>query len=49
MRYAGTVDEADRDLLTEIRDMLKEVLPILKEYEPLLKRFAHPVHNPWKR
>ena len=43
------VDEADRDLLTEIRDMLKEVLPILKEYEPLLKRFAHPVHNPWKR
>jgi hypothetical protein len=45
----GTVDEADRDLLTEIRDMLKEVLPILKEYEPLLKRFAHPVHNPWKR
>jgi hypothetical protein len=45
----GAVDEADRDLLTEIRDMLKEVLPILKEYEPLLKRFAHPVHNPWKR
>jgi len=43
------VDEKDRDLLTEIRDMLKEVLPILKEYEPLLKRFAHPVHNPWKR
>jgi hypothetical protein len=43
------VDEEDRDLLTEIRDMLKEVLPILKEYEPLLKRFAHPVHNPWKR
>ena len=43
------MDEADRDLLTEIRDMLKEVLPILKEYEPLLKRFAHPVHNPWKR
>jgi hypothetical protein len=29
--------------------MLREVLPILKEYEPLLKRFAHPVHNPWKR
>jgi hypothetical protein len=49
MRYAGAVDEEDRDLLTEIRDMLKEVLPILKEYEPLLKRFAHPVHNPWKR
>jgi hypothetical protein len=45
----GAVDEADRDLLTEIRDMLREVLPILKEYEPLLKRFAHPVHNPWKR
>ena len=45
----GAVDEEDRDLLTEIRDMLKEVLPILKEYEPLLKRFAHPVHNPWKR
>jgi hypothetical protein len=45
----GAVDEADRDLLTEIRDMLKEVLPILKEYEPLLKRFAHPLHNPWKR
>ena len=45
----GAVDEADRDLLTEIRDILKEVLPILKEYEPLLKRFAHPVHNPWKR
>ena len=43
------VDEEDRDLLTEIRDMLKEVIPILKEYEPLLKRFAHPVHNPWKR
>ena len=43
------VDEEDRDLLTEIRDMLKEVLPILKEYEPLLKRFAHQVHNPWKR
>jgi hypothetical protein len=43
------VDEEDRDLLTEIRDMLREVLPILKEYEPLLKRFAHPVHNPWKR
>jgi hypothetical protein len=43
------VDEEDRDLLTEIRDMLKEMLPILKEYEPLLKRFAHPVHNPWKR
>ena len=43
------VDEEDRDLLTEIRDILKEVLPILKEYEPLLKRFAHPVHNPWKR
>ena len=42
-------DEEDRDLLTEIRDMLKEVIPILKEYEPLLKRFAHPVHNPWKR
>jgi hypothetical protein len=45
----GAVDEADRELLTQIRDMLKEVLPILKEYEPLLKRFAHPVHNPWKR
>jgi hypothetical protein len=43
------VDEEDRDLLTEIRDMLREVIPILKEYEPLLKRFAHPVHNPWKR
>jgi hypothetical protein len=43
------VDEADRELLIQIRDMLAEVLPILKEYEPLLRRFAHPVHNPWKR
>ena len=45
----GPVDKADRELLTQIRDMLAEVLPILKEYEPLLRRFAHPVHNPWKR